>query len=141
MEEEKKEKLDLYIGIVINGKYEIQKRLGKGGFGDVYLVQDINDGKKYALKIMLENKNSKGNKNRFKNEIEILKGLYELNPSYILKLYDEGEFITKNKVERLYFVVDYAEKGDLCPYICINGGLGEYYGKILFKKILEGIQF
>ena len=141
MEEEKKEKLDLYIGLVINGKYEIQKRLGKGGFGDVYLVQDINDGKKYALKIMLENKNSKENKNRFKNEIEILKGLYELNPSYILKLYDEGEFITKNKVERLYFVVDYAEKGDLCPYICINGGLGEYYGKILFKKILEGIQF
>ena len=37
--------------------------------------------------------------------------------------------------------MDFAEKGDLLHYIFINDGLGEKFGKFLFKKILEGIQF
>ena len=141
MEDEKKEEPDLAQDLIINGKYKIQYKLGKGGFGKVYLVKNINDDKKYALKVLLKKKNSEKNKKDFKNEITILKCLYKYNHSYILKLYDEGQFITEDKIERLYFVVDYAEKGDLLHYIKVNGGLGEKFGKILFKKILEGIQF
>ena len=58
-----------------------------------------------------------------------------------MKIYNYGKFITENKIERLYFVMDYAEKEDLLHYIKVNRGLGEKFGKILFKKILEGIQF
>ena len=38
-------------------------------------------------------------------------------------------------------MVDYAEKLDLYLYVKKNGGIGEQYGKLIFKKIVEGIQF
>ena len=141
MEEEKKEEPDLDKELVINEKYKILYRLGKGGFSKVYLVQNIHDNKKYAMKVLLQKRNSEKNKNNFQKEINLLKDLYKLNNSYILKLYDEGKFISEDQIERLYFIVDYAEKGDLYYYLKINNGLGEKFSKILFKKILEGIQF
>ena len=117
MEEEKKEEPDLDKELVINEKYKILYRLGKGGFSKVYLVKNIHDNKKYAMKVLLQKRNSEKNKNNFQKEINLLKDLYKLNNSYILKLYDEGKFISEDQIERLYFVVDYAEKGDL--YILI----------------------
>ena len=141
MEEEKKEEPDLDKELIINEKYKILYKLGKGGFSKVYLVQNIHDGKNYALKVLLQKRNTERHKNNFQKEINVLKDLYKLNNSYILKLYDDGKFITEDQIERLYFVVDYTEKGDLYYYLKINGGLGEKFSKILFKKILEGIQF
>jgi serine/threonine protein kinase len=47
MEEEKKEEPDLDKELVINEKYKILYRLGKGGFSKVYLVKNIHDSKKY----------------------------------------------------------------------------------------------
>lgn len=35
--------------IVVNSKYETIKFLGKGGFGDVYLVEDMKSKKEYLL--------------------------------------------------------------------------------------------
>ena len=139
--EKEKEEPDLNKDLIINGTYRIQYKLGGGGFGKVYLVQNIKDGKNYALKVLLEKKNSAQNKTDFRNEITILKCLFKINHSYTLQLHEDSKFITENKVERLYYVVDYAEKGDLFHYIVINRGLGEKFGKFLFKKILEGIQF
>ena len=139
--EKEKEEPDLNKDLIINKTYKIQYKLGGGGFGKVYLVQNIKDGKNYALKVLLEKKNSAQNKTDFRNEITILKCLFKINHSYTLQLHEDGKFKTANKVERLYYVVDYAEKGDLLHYIVINRGLGEKFGKLLFKKILEGIQF
>ena len=141
MEGKEQEEPDLDKDLIINGTYRIQYKLGNGGFGKVYLVQNLKDGKNYALKVLLKKKNSDRNKNDFKNEITILKCLYNIDHSYILQLHENGKFITEDKVERLYYVVDYAEKGDLLYYIYVNKGLGERFGKFLFKKILEGIQF
>jgi len=47
---------------------------------------------------------------------------------------------------RSYFIMDYAEKGDLIHYVKANYDLydekeKEKFCKIIFKKILEGIQF
>jgi len=94
------------------------------------------------LKVLSEEKNSEKNKKEFEYEIEILKKLYKLNNSYVLKLYDSGIFKAKSNNDRNYFVVDYAEKGDLLRYITnSDNGFGEEYTKIIFKKILEGIKF
>ena len=40
----------------------------------------------------------------------------------------------------MYFILEYAPKGDLYKYIELAGGFGEKYGKLLIYKILLGVQ-
>ena len=141
MEGKKEEEPDLQENLVINNKYQIQYKLGKGGFGKVYLVRNIEDDKKYAMKVLLQKRTSKIEIEEFYREIKILKELHNLNNSYFLNVYEDGRFITEDKLERLYFTMDYEEKGDLYHYVKINHGLGEKFGRYIFKKILKGIQF
>ena len=147
MEGKKEEEPDLKSGLVIDEKYQIQYKLGKGGFGKVYLVQNIKDDKKYyAMKVLLLKRSSSNDINLFQKEIAILKELHNLNNSYILKVYQEGKFIAEDHLERSYFIMDFAEKGELLKFVKANYGLydekeKEKFCKIIFKKILEGIQF
>ena len=113
MEKKKEEEPDLEKDLIINKKHQIQYKLGKGGFGKVYLVQNLQDGKNYAMKDLLQKRSSKHDIERFKKEKYLLKSLYNINSSYILKFYEDGEFIAEDKLIRLYFIMDYAEKGDL----------------------------
>ena len=135
------EEPDLEKGLIVKEKYEIQYRLGKGGFGKVYLVTNIIDKKNYAMKVLLQKKSSKYDIYGFKNEIRILNSLYQINKTYVMKLHENGEFKTEDELVRLYFVMDYAEKGDLYQYIHQSNGFGEDLGRYIFKKILEGIHF
>ena len=135
--EETKEEQDFEKGLYIRGKYKIIQKLGQGSYGKVYQVEDINTGKKYALKVLMKSRNSEADIKNFQNEINILHRLK--NKPFIPKIYDNGEFI-KDKLKRLYFVVDYAEKGDLFRYLARGQGLGETNAKILFKKIVLGIK-
>jgi len=147
MEAKKEEEPDLKSDLVINEKYQIQYKLGIGGYGKVYLVQNIKDDKKYyAMKVLLLKRSTSNDIKLFKKEITILKELHKLNNSYILKVYEEGKFLTEDHMVRSYFIMDYAEKGDLIHYVKANYGLydekeKEKFCKIIFKKILEGIQF
>ena len=142
MEKKKEdEEPDLEKGLIVKEKYEIQYRLGKGGFGKVYLVKNIIDKKNYAMKVLLQKKSSKYDIYGFKNEIRILNSLYQINKTYVMKLHENGEFKTEDELVRLYFVMDYAEKGDLYQYIHQSNGFGEDLGRYIFKKILEGIHF
>ena len=143
MEKKKEEEPDLEKDLIINKKYQIQYKLGKGGFGKVYLVQNLQDGKNYAMKVLLQKRSSKHDIEGFKKEKYLLKSLYNINSSYILKFYEDGEFIAEDKLIRLYFIMDYAEKGDLLHYIKISHGFGDksYFSRFIFKKILEGIHF
>ena len=60
MEKKKEdEEPDLEKGLIVKEKYEIQYRLGKGGFGKVYLVTNIIDKKNFAMKVLLQKKCSK----------------------------------------------------------------------------------
>ena len=135
-------KTELDKDTIVNKRFIVQHEIGKGGYGKVYLVTDLKGENKYALKVLLLKRASPIEINNFKHEIEILKKLYTEENSYVLKLYDSGVLLTKNNRSTNYFVVDYAEKKDLYLYVeNSSGGFGEKYAKLLFKKILEGIQF
>ena len=42
-------------GLVLNEKYALQTRIGRGGMGEVYLARDTHLGRKVALKIIKPN--------------------------------------------------------------------------------------
>ena len=135
-------KTEIDRNTVVNNRFIIQNEIEKGGYGKIYLATDIKGENKYALKVLLLERTSQIEIDNFQHEIEILRKLYKKENSYVLKLYDSGVLLTKNNLTTNYFIVDYAEKGDLHLYLKnSNGGFGEKYAKILFKKILEGIQF
>lgn len=71
---------------IINHKYKILSELGKGGFGQVYKVQDISRNQDFAMKIEMFHRGS------ISQEIKILQDLQ--NGEGIAKLHDSGKFNT-----------------------------------------------
>ena len=136
---------------IIDDKYIVIKKIGEGGFGDVYLTDKINDNtKKYVVKVLKKERASLKDKERFLHEIEILKKLSKDKNKYTPYLYEYGEGYIKeeknteeNPIKQLYLVINYASKGSLFDYMNDKSfnGFEEKHAKIIFKKILEGIQF
>ena len=133
---------------IMDDKYILLARIGRGSYGKVYLVEKINDKSgKYALKMLREDKVSIIDKESFFHEIEIFKILSKEKNKYVPFLYDNGIGNVRKGEEiiyakRPYFVIDYAVKGDLFFYLDkTSNGFKERHTKLIFKKILEGIQF
>ena len=96
--------------------YRLKKKIGKGGFASVYLVENKAENKLYAAKVFLKQKLITRDKRKaVQNEIENLRGLSHEN---ILK-FKEG-FITDNSI---YMITEYC-----------SGPTLDYYIK---KKLLE----
>ena len=134
------------IGTKINGKYVIQKTIGKGGFGNVFLVEEINTNKEFAIKISL-----KENCKSTNNEIRILKRFSDIKKenkaeekSGIIDMIENFKVKTKTKRgEELltYIVLEYMKKGNLLYYFNgIKKTISERKAKYLFLKILKGVQ-
>ena len=123
----------------IGNKYVLFEKKGQGGTSTVYLVKDPNTEKFYVGKIL------KKESNHFDNEVKILKKLKEIKSPLIINIIDSGneEIIRANKTKKKkqYLILEYASKGELYNYIgCPGIGLQEKYSKIIFSKILKGIQ-
>lgn len=83
-------------------KYKIQHKLGAGGMGEVFLADDVETGRKVALKILLPQfSGSAESRERFLREMKVCAGLDHPN---IIKVHDYGE-----SEGTLYFVMDYIE--------------------------------
>ena len=124
----------------IDNKYIIKEKIGSGGQANAFLVTEKGNNKNYVAKV------SKQDNDSMNNEINILKELKEYNNPYITNLIDsgEGEIIRINREpkKRKYCILEYALNGNIFDYIyCKRSGLGELYSKIIFHKIMEGIQF
>ena len=87
--------------------FMVEKIIGKGSFGSVYLVKRKIDQKLYALKsVLLEKLNKKEQENSV-NEVRLLASVY--HPNVIS--YKEAFFDDNNN--SLNIIMEYAENGDL----------------------------
>src|SRR4051812_25555299 len=86
---------------VIAGRYELQDLLGRGGMSEVYRAQDLELGRRVALKLLAPDADSA----RFEREARAVASLAHPN---VMQLYDYGE-----DEGRPYMVLEYVPGGTL----------------------------
>jgi serine/threonine protein kinase len=91
------------------GRYEIQRRIGQGGMGALYLANDPNTHRLVALKLLNATLNSTEFRQRFLREVRALAALSHPN---IVSAYDAGEF-----EGALYFVMEFVDGETLSALI------------------------
>ena len=93
---------------IIDGKYKVLKKLGKGSTSTVYLVKNEN-GNQIALKLLEKNTNDR-RINRLKYEFKLM---HSLNHKNIAKVYDFGfDLLT----ERYYFTLEFIPHGNFLDF-------------------------
>ncbi|MDX9721801.1 MAG: serine/threonine-protein kinase [Myxococcota bacterium] len=95
------------MGFELDQKYRIEKELGAGCFGVVYLATDLKIGRRVAVKVLHDNV---ATIERFVNEVEAIK---RLEHEHIVRLYDIG---WSNEMQ-LYMVTEFVEGVDLLNMI------------------------
>ena len=108
--------MDKNIGVMLDGRYEIKKRIGVGGMADVYRAYDRSEGRDVAVKI-LKNEYTKNDEflQRFKNESKAVSMLSHPN---IVKVLDVGY-----NEEMRFIVMEYIDGITLKDYIETKGRL------------------
>ena len=138
------------------GDYKINEQVGGDGFGNVFAVFNKceTDKNAYILKTLVGEMITDINIKTLQNEIEILNELnQDINSQYIPKLYAADKFNYpkdgNSKKARPYFVIDYFSRDNLYEYLTakkfanlkIANKYEEKHAKVLFKKILLGVQY
>lgn len=114
--------------------YKLDKVLGKGGMGTVYLGTHIQIGHRVAIKELLPKYAQDFNiRQRFKNEAALMANLKHPN---IVSLHDYIE--TRSRV---LLVMEYVEGITLDKYIEKQGAISEEQTIKAFTKILEAFQY
>ena len=101
--------------------FEIIRKLGQGGMGEVYLVQDSKLNRKAAMKVLHSDYfEDKERKERFVREAQTAA---QINHSNVMAIYDIGTAVTKEGKEINYILMEFL--------------LGRPLGEVLRKKDLE----
>ena len=133
--------------------YSIEKKIGEGAYGVVYLCRnkreeelnnyknnninksniskifdDINDSDYKAVKII-----KKSNKYISETDIDTLT---KLDFPYIIKIHD----IIEDELN-IYIIMEYCKYGDLYNFIKTQGIINEYTAKIIIKQVLKAIEY
>ena len=107
---------DELLGQTLDGRYLIEQKLGRGGFGAVYLASDTKAvSRKVVVKIMrLEEATNEWSRKRFKQEVEALSRID--HPS-VVGLFDCGETTSG----RPYIVMQYIDGRSLRFFLLPEG--------------------
>ena len=123
---------DMLVGVQI-GPYIVRDNLGKGGMGIVYLAENLETHKKYAIKILRSSKQDEvGVVARFHKERGVLENL---KSPFIIKYYDAGCF---NGLD--YIVLEYFGKGSLGDYLREHIKLSMYLSLKVACKVLSAME-
>lgn len=94
-------------GTILHGRYRVERALGSGGFGHVYLSVDLQTNTQYAIKEYLVTGAS--GKAQLEHEAQVLSHLHHPNLPAFLSAFDESG--------RYYVILGYIEGNDLTDYL------------------------
>jgi TolB-like protein/tRNA A-37 threonylcarbamoyl transferase component Bud32/Tfp pilus assembly protein PilF len=119
-------------GSTFAGRYEIIEKLGKGGMGSVYRVEDTKLKQEVALKLIKpEIARDKKTIERFRNELKTARNIRHKN---VCGMYDLGE------AEGTHFItMEYVRGEDLKSFIRRSGRLAVGTAVRIAKQVCEGL--
>ncbi len=115
------------------GGYKVLSLLGEGGMGEVYLADDLELGRKVAIKVIKRSLGRAGILRHFRQEERILAGL---NDPHIARLYEAA--VTPEGVP--YFVMEYVNGQRLDEY-CDERRLALEDRLLLFRKVCSAVAY
>lgn len=125
--------IELEAGAIIGGNYRIQRLIGKGGMGQVYLADHIPLAKKCALKVMPSNQVTQKAWKRFQTEAKAISKLEHTN---LVRVTDLG--IHDNALP--YFAMEYVDGQTLAQLLSKRGRLDQETILDAFVQICDGIE-
>ena len=120
--------MSIYINEI---KYEIKKKLGQGGYGEVYQVLNESDNKYYALKEFPIKGETEDNIQAIKKEAQILS---KFNHRNIVKYYDSLE-----KDDKFYILMEYCDDQNLNVFINKHKEKSELIEEKIIYNIIKQI--
>ncbi len=128
-------KSPLKCGALLDGKYEILKLLGTGGFGSVYQAHHIGTDKIVALKILHPNMAFDADAlNRFQREARIISTLRHDN---ILEVYAFGS--TSDGI--FYMSTEFVDGRSLAEILAEHGPFSSKEALPILEQICKGMQY
>lgn len=122
------------VGALIGGKYELQRRIGQGGMGTVFLAQDRVLDRKVAIKQMrAELRDNPEARERFLKEASIIAHLTHPN---IVPIHD-----IVREPGGTYLVLDYVQGRALSEELSKNGRLPLSECKRIFRGVCEAVDY
>lgn len=126
------------------GEYFLTKKLGAGQFSKVRLGEK--DGKKYAVKYMLQTNDFLKNKTCLDLVFNEAKIMLQLDHPNIVKLYDFNEkgIISKangKEVPVLYLVFELITGGEIFDYIAVGGRFSDRLARHYFKQLIGALEY
>ena len=83
-------------------EYRIERMLGEGGMGEVYLAEDVETGRRVAMKVVApELMRDEGVRKRFREEARVMAGLSQPNIVTLYSFFEEGN--------RFFLVMEYID--------------------------------
>ena len=124
-------RLEEQVRSALHGTYRVEREIGTGGFGTVYLAEDLRHGRKVAIKLLRPELAASAGVERFLREIRIVASLQHPN---ILGLIDSGA-----TDGLLYYVMPYVEGSSLRVRLARDGDLALDESVRLLREIAEAL--
>jgi serine/threonine-protein kinase len=125
---------DVPAGTVVDERYRIQSRLGSGGMADVYCAEDLQLGRKVALKLLHQRFAEDAEfVERFRREASSAAGLQHAN---VVGVYDRGEWDGT-----YYIAMEYLEGHTLKQLVQAQGPLEPALAIDIVIQILKAARF
>jgi serine/threonine-protein kinase len=119
---------------VVNGRYAIDREIGRGGMATVYLARDLkHDGALVAVKVLLPDLGYAVGPERFKREIDVASRFSHPN---ILPLNDSGEW-----EGQLYYVMPYVQGESLRDRLDREGQLSIEESVALTIEVAQALDY
>jgi serine/threonine protein kinase len=124
------------------GRYRIERELGRGGMGVVYVATDVNTDRLVALKTTTVAGLGSGEKTRNQRRerfIREVRALTQVNHPNVVHVFDAGEVDDADLGWLLFYTMEYVEGTTLAALVQERGALGGGEAAAIVAQVAQGL--